>query len=52
MFKRIKLAIAIVKTAASFVGDVKTALLVPFIVLVLIVVDIFLYGAGFIYVYA
>jgi len=52
MYKRIKLAIAIVKTGASFVGDVKATLFVPPIIIVFVCVDIAIYAIGFIYNYS
>jgi hypothetical protein len=52
MYKRIKLAIAIVKTGASFVGDVKATLFVPPIVIVFACADIAIYAIGFIYNYS
>jgi hypothetical protein len=52
MYKRIKLAIAIVKTGASFVGDVKSTLFVPPIIIVFVCADIAIYAIGFIYNYS
>jgi len=49
MYKRIKLGIAIVKTGASFIMNVKSTLGVPFIVGFLMIIAIALYIVGFIY---
>lgn len=51
-YKRIKLAIAIVKTAASFIGDVKSALFIPIFTFILTIIDLGIYGLGFMYIYA
>jgi len=49
MYGRIKLAIAIVKTGASFILNVKSVLLVPFFIGLLMVISIGVYFIGFIW---
>jgi hypothetical protein len=49
MFNRIRLAIAIVKTGASFIFNVKTSLIIPFFTGTLIAGSIAIYLVGFIF---
>lgn len=51
-YKAIKLAIAITKTASSFIGSVKTVVLVPVIILVPMVALFLIYIGGFGYTYS
>ncbi len=49
MFNRIRLAIGIVKTGASFIFNVKTSLIIPFFSGTLIAGSVAIYLVGFIY---
>lgn len=51
MYKRIKLAIAIIKTGTSFVFNVKTTLFIPIITVFFVCVSICIYIVGFIYLF-
>lgn len=52
MYKRIKLAIAIIKTASSFIGDVKSSLFIPILILFLTIIALIIFAIGLVYNYA
>ena len=51
-YKAIKLAIAVTKTAVSFISQVKTVLLVPILTLIPLVAVLIIYVLGFGYAYS
>lgn len=52
MFNRIRLAIAIIKTATMFVRDVKSAMVVPIFFYLKLLVFFAIWIIGFIFIYA
>lgn len=52
MYERIRLAIAIIKTASMFVRDVKSAMLVPGLFFIKLMGFYAVWIVGFIYIYA
>lgn len=52
MYHKIKLAIAVLKTASNFIGDVKSSLLVPIFTIALVVCYWIFWIPGFIYIWS
>lgn len=52
MYSRIRLAIAIIKTATMFVRDVKSAMIVPLLFYVKLLIGFGFWIIGFIYLYS